>query len=295
MAQTQDNDPVQLKWVSSPDEREEEVPIVIKILTSILIGIIFSSLVVILSNRAFAAAPTIHLFPTTVVENIRQTGETAKAMEKNLKGIIRDLEQHMALYQESGCENADADEGCDQIAAQMGQKYLALLTQMESQFPSMEESVKATRDSLEKRLRQELGKKMTPRDLQKMLMGGRQPAKGPQKAVRTGKLSDKFRQYYKLVALGSKSGAGGSLAAVASEIYLDTREVTELIALTRDEVGRAKLLMELNQMYGLITPEMYEMVAGVKSILFGEAEGEAGIPGPLPGTRDGEYQSPLEM
>jgi hypothetical protein len=60
-------------------------------------------------------------------------------------------------------------------------------------------------------------------------------------------------------------------------------------------VGRAKLLIELNQMYGLITPEMYEMVAGVKSILFGEADAEGEIPGPLPGTGDGEYHSPLEM
>ncbi len=297
MYQIHNDDPVEIQWSLVPEEKEPEIPIIIKILTSVLIGILFSCLIVIFANRAFAStnAPTIHLFPTTVVENIKQTGETAKAMEKNLQEIINNLEQQMAIYKESRCESAEADEGCSQIATQMSEKYLEMLVQMEEQFPAMEESVKVTRDSLEKRLRQELGKKMTPRGLQKMLLGNRKSVKNSQDQIRPGRLSDKFRQYYKLVALGAKSGANGSLAAVASEIYLDSQEVIDLIALTRDEVGRAKLLIELNQMYGLITPEMYEMVAGVKSIIFGEAESEAGIPGPPPGTLEKEYKSPLEM
>ncbi len=291
------DDLINIQWSDIQEEEDPEVPIVIKIMTSMLIGIIISCLVVIFTSRAFAAnqAPTIQLFPTTVVENIKQTGETAKAMEKNLQGIISDLEQQMAIYKESRCESGEGDEGCSQIAARMGEKYLEMLGQMESQLPAMEASVKVTRDSLEKRLRQELGKKMTPRDLQKMLSGSKLSVQPTQDKVRTGRLSDKFRQYYKLVALGSKSGSSGSLAAVASEIYLDSQEVLDLIALTRDEVGRAKLLIELNQMYGLITPEMYEMVSGVKSVIFGESNEDAGIPGPPPGTLVTEYKSPLEM
>jgi hypothetical protein len=88
---------------------------------------------------------------------------------------------------------------------------------------------------------------------------------------------------------------GGSLASVAAEIYLDTQEVQELIALTRDEISRAKLMIDLDQAYGIITPEMFEMVGRVKSILFGETAEEEGVPGPPPGSIQAEYRSPLEM
>ena len=186
-------------------------------------------------------APTIRLFPTTVVENIKATGESARAMEESLQGTIKDLEQQMELYRQSKCEGAEADEGCAEIAKQMGQKYLDMLTRMDSKLPDMEVSVRATRDSLEKRLRTELGRQMTPRGLQKLLANEGRPAPGPRPGPRGGRLSEKFRQYYNLVALGPRGGAGGSLAVVASDIYLDTDEVLNLIAVTRDEIGRARL------------------------------------------------------
>ena len=239
--------------------------------------------------------PTIRLFPTTVVENIKATGETAKAMEDGLQAIISDLEQQMMLYRQSKCDGAEADPGCNEIVKQLGQKYMEMLDRMEAQLPKMETSVQATSDSLEKRIRQELGRKMTPRGLQKMLGGAGTPINRTRGQTRAGRLSEKFTKYYELVALGPRPGAGGSLAAVASEIYLDAREVKDLIALTRDEIGRSKLLVELNQAYGLITPEMFEMVAGVKGVIFGESEGGYGVPGPPPGSTKQDYRSPLEM
>jgi hypothetical protein len=89
--------------------------------------------------------------------------------------------------------------------------------------------------------------------------------------------------------------SSGSLAAVAAEIYLDTQEVQDLIALTRDEISRAKLMIDLDQSYGIITPEMFEMVAQVKTILFGETSEAGAIPGPPPGSTKAEYRSPLEQ
>lgn len=240
-------------------------------------------------------APTIRLFPTTVVENIKQTGETAKAMEDSLQNIINDLEQQMILYRQSKCDGAEVDPGCDEIVKQLGQKYMEMLNRMEEQLPKMELSVQATSDSLEKRIRQELGRKMTPRGLQKMIAGAGKPVRKTQGRTHAGRLSEKFKKYYELVALSPRSAAGGSLAAVASEIYLDTREVQDFIALTRDEIGRSKLLIELNQIYGLITPEMFEMVAGVKGVIFGEGENGYGIPEPPPGSTKQAYRSPLEM
>jgi len=241
-------------------------------------------------------SPTIQLFPTTVVENIKQTGQAAKAMEQDLQSVIDRLNQQEALYIASKCEGAAAEQGCSDIAGQLSQTYLEMLTLMENRLPGMEDSVRATNYSLEKRIRTELGRKTTPRGLQKVL--DRTPQKAtqtPRYTKRSGRLSEKFRQYYQLVAMAPRMGAGGSLASVAAEIYLDTQEVQELIALTRDEISRAKLMIDLDQAYGIITPEMFDMLGRVKSILFGETGEEAGIPGPPPGSTKAEYRSPLEM
>jgi hypothetical protein len=240
--------------------------------------------------------PTIRLFPTTVVENIKHTSEAAKAMEQDLQSVIDRLNQQEELYLASKCEGAAAELGCNDIAGQLSQTYLEMLTLMETRLPGMEDSVRATNASLEKRIRTELGRKTTPRGLQKLLAEApQQSTESPRYKRRAGRLSEKFRQYYKLVAMAPRASSGGSLAAVAAEIYLDTQEVQELIALTRDEISRAKLMIDLDQAYGIITPEMFEMVGRVKSILFGETGLEEGIPGPPPGSTKAEYRSPLEM
>ena len=241
-------------------------------------------------------SPTLRLFPTTVVESIKHTSETAKAMEVDLQSVIERLNQQEALYTASKCEGAEAEQGCKEISSQLSQTYLEMLNLMESRLPDMEDSVRATNISLERRIRKELGRKTTPRGLQKLLektpLRSSQPA--PYKR-RAGRLSEKFRQYYRLVATAPRTGSGGSLAAVAAEIYLDTQEVQDLIALTRDEISRAKLMIDLDQIYGIITPEMFEMVGRVKTIIFGETGEEEGIPDPPQGSMKADYRSPLEM
>jgi hypothetical protein len=260
---------------------------------------IFLAVFIISGGNSLAAAntsPTIRLFPTTVVENIKHTGEAAKAMEADLQAVIDRLNQQEELYTASKCEGADAEPGCSEIAGQLSQTYLEMLDLMEARLPGMEDSVRTTGASLEKRIRKELGHKTTPRGLQKLL------ERTPQKSVESPRykrpsrrLSEKFRQYYNLVAMRPTADSSGSLAAVAAEIYLDTREVQDLIALTRDEISRAKLMIDLDQAYGIITPEMFEMVAQVKTILFGETVEAGAIPGPPPGSTKAEYRSPLEQ
>ena len=46
--------------------------------------------------------------------------------------------------------------------------------------------------------------------------------------------------------------------------------------------------------YGVITPEMQQVVDGVKTILFGEAGQVIELAGPPTGAADDSYQSPLE-
>jgi len=255
------------------------------------------SLLLAASTYAQAEAPTIRLFPTTVVEDLRQTSAVAKEMETGLQEVIGLLDQQQQLYVESKCEGAEEDQGCQRLAKQLGATYLEMLGIMEERLPDMEHTVNNTRLSLEKRLRSELGKKMTPWMLQETLLGGNPrdiTAPSPTLRGRSGmRLSERFKQYYQLVA-SSNSQTDQSLAVLASDIYLDMEETSELIARTREEIARATLIEQLNQSFGTITPEMMDVVGGVKSILFGDEPSLVQIAGPPSANIEQAYRSPLE-
>ena len=102
--------------------------------------------------QAQANSPTIRLFPTTVVEDLKQTSSVAKEMETGLQEVIGRLDQQRELYLGSKCEGAENDPGCQQLGKQIGATYLEMLTIMEERLPDMEHTVNNTRLSLEKRL-----------------------------------------------------------------------------------------------------------------------------------------------
>ena len=160
------------------------------------------------TTAVFANSPTIRLFPTTVVEDLRQTGNVARDMETGLQEVIGRLDQQQQLYQESKCDGAENDSGCQRLAKQIGATYLDMLKVMEERLPDMEHTVNNTRLSLEKSLRSELGKKMTPWTLQETLIGKSastsQANTAPILRGRSGmRLSERFNQYYQLVATSS--------------------------------------------------------------------------------------------
>jgi len=251
------------------------------------------------ANLAYAQAnaPTIRLFPTTVVEDLRQTSSVAREMETGLQEVIGRLDQQQQLYQESKCDGAESDPGCQRLSRQLGATYLEMLGIMEERLPDMEHTVNNTRLSLEKRLRSELGNKMTSWTLQETLLGSNSNSTKPPSPTLRGRsgmrLSERFKQYYQLVATSSSKN-DQSLAVLASDIYLDMDETSELIARTREEIARATLIEQLNQSFGTITPEMMEVVSGVKSILFGDEADYVQVAGPPPGSIEQAYRSPLE-
>ncbi len=255
------------------------------------------AVLLVVTVQALANTPTIRLFPTTVVEDLRQTSSVAKEMETGLQEVIGRLDQQQLLYLESKCEGADSDPGCQRLSRQLGATYLEMLGIMEERLPDMEHTVNNTRLSLEKRLRSELDNKMTSWTLQETLLGGSaeaESAPAPSLRGRSGmRLSERFRQYYQLVA-SSSSKSDQSLAVLASDIYLDMDDTSELIARTREEIARATLIEQLNQSFGTITPEMMEIVGGVKSILFGDEAADYAIAAPPPGSFEQAYRSPLE-
>lgn len=265
----------------------------------LVMSLLTGALLMGVAASAYANTPTIRLFPTTVVEDLRQTGNVARDMETGLQEVIGRLDQQRELYEQSKCDGAENDPGCQRLARQIGASYLDMLTIMEERLPDMEHTVNNTRISLERSLRSELGKKMTSWTLQETLVGKQAAsatsAPSPTLRGRSGmRLSERFKQYYQLVATSGSQG-DQSLAVLASDIYLDMEETSLLIQRTRQEIARATLMEQLNQSFGIITPEMMEVVGGVKSILFGDEESRALVAGPPPGSVEQAYRSPLEQ
>ncbi len=264
-----------------------------------LVWLIFACSLGSVAAFAGSSAPTIKLFPTTVLEEIKHTGNVAAEMETGLQGVIGQLDQQQKLYMDSKCEGNEGDPGCERIARQLGKSYLEMLNVMAEKLPEMETAVNATSASLEKRIRKELGQKKTSWDLQELLIGedgGKDTAsRKPSLRGRSGmRLSDRFSQYYQLVAR-SGGNTNSSLAVIASDIYLDMRETSSLIARTREEISRATLMEQLNQSFGTITPEMQEVVAGVKAILFGEEPEVMPMAIAPTGPANNGYESALQM
>jgi len=252
-----------------------------------------------ISNSAAPTGPVMQLFPSTVIEDIRETGKVAEDMENSIQDVIARLDLQQQLYTESMCAGADQDPGCERIAKQLGASYLEMLNIMSEKLPEMERAVTNTRLSLEKRLREELGQKSTPSSLQDTLLGRVSKTDSSyQPAALRGRsgirLSNRFKQYYDLVAT-RRGGTSQSMAVIASDIYLDMDEASRLIAATQQEISRAALMEQLNQSFGMITPEMSAVVSGVKSILFGESQLDAQIASLPPSVDEQVFVSPLEM
>jgi len=231
-------------------------------------------------------SPRLNLFPSDVTEHLSNTGAVAGAMEESLKTVIHDLDSQQRLYDETGCRGS-GDPGCEAIAKQISEKYSEMLSIMEENLPEMKHAVRATHQGIGKNLRQELGRKTSPAGIQALLSDKAKPK------VFKGRysLSGRFSQYQKMISSGGKN----TLATLAAEIYLDSREVLTMIDLMEADIARQQTVIKLGQMYGTLTPEMMSTVDAVKTVIFGEPEDDSGI---LPTGEEGsaeQFKSPLEM
>ena len=75
------------------------------------LGLLLAASILIYAQTTLANTPTIRLFPTTVVEDLKQTGNVARDMETGLQEVIGRLDQQQQLYEESKCDGAENDPG----------------------------------------------------------------------------------------------------------------------------------------------------------------------------------------
>jgi hypothetical protein len=257
----------------------------------------------LLANWAFAidpkpgdARPRVNLFPTSVVESLSQTSRAARDMEGSMYEVVAKLEKQKQAYDSTRCGNSD-DAGCVQLRKAIRGSYKEMLDVMQASIPEMRDSLDTTVDSMGSSLRGEIGRKMTPGDVQRILGGRTSSVQGMPAAVSTpnrqGKLSRMFSRYYELVKRGGRQA--DALPVLASQIYLDSMQSLYYLDLIEAEIGSQSTELVLELEWGELTDQISSTVTDVKTLLWGDEDQsrdilEVGLSEPNP---EDEYQDLL--
>lgn len=230
-------------------------------------------------NTPAEVRPKINLFPTSVVENLSETSRAARDMENGMYEVVAKLEKQKHAYESTHCENS-SDPGCLQLRKAIRASYKDMLDVMQSSIPKMRNSLDATADSMGTSLRSEIGRKMTPGDVQRILAGRTASVQGmgpmPSAGSRQGKLSKMFSRYYELVKRGGQQS--DALPVLASQIYMDSMQSLYFLDLIEAEIGSQSTELVLELEWGELTDQISATVTDVKSLLWGEVDQTREIP-----------------
>ncbi len=222
--------------------------------------------------------PRINLFPTSVVESLSETSRAARDMESGMYEVVTRLEQQTEAYRSTGCDGSE-DRGCVELRKSIRGTYREMLDVMQASIPQMRQSLDTTVDSMGGSLRGEIGRKMTPADVQRVL-GGRSVGTEAMNSAspgsaRQGKLSRMFSRYYELVKRGG--GQSDALPVLASQIYLDSVQSLYFLDLIEAEIGSQSTELVLELEWGELTDQISATVTDVKALLWGEVDQSAEI------------------
>ena len=232
-----------------------------------------SSLAAAVPKSSAEVRPRINLFPTSVVENLSETSRAARDMESDMYEVVQRLDKQKQAYESTHCENSD-DPGCIQLRKAIRGSYKDMLDVMQASIPEMRGSLDATVDSMGTSLRAEIGRKMTPADVQRILGGRATTVSGLSPASsgvsRQGKLSQMFSRYYELVRRGGKQS--DALPVLASQIYLDSMQSIYFLDLIEAEIGSQSTELVLELEWGELTDQITATVSDVKTLLWGDVD-----------------------
>ncbi|MEP5763179.1 MAG: hypothetical protein ABJ308_01230 [Halieaceae bacterium] len=217
--------------------------------------------------------PRINLFPTSVVESLSETSRAAREMESGMYEVVARLDKQQQAYASTHCEGSD-DKGCLQLRKAIRGSYKDMLGVMQESIPQMRNTLDSTANSMGTSLRSEIGRKMTPGDVQRVLAG--RSASSPAmpgvstSPARQGKLSKMFSRYYELVKRGGKQA--DALPVLASQIYLDSMQSLYFLDLIEAEIGSQSTELVLELEWGELTDQISATVTDVKTLLWGDTD-----------------------
>jgi hypothetical protein len=224
-------------------------------------------------QQASQGRPKINLFPTSVVESLSETSRAARDMESSMYEVVAKLDKQKQAYESTGCENSE-DTGCVQLRKAIRGSYKEMLDVMQQSIPRMRASLDTTASSMGSSLRSEIGRKMTPGDVQRILAGRSASSKGAPPLstdpARQGKLSKMFSRYYELVKRGGRQA--DALPVLASRIYLDSMQSMYYLELIEAEIGSQSTELVLELEWGELTDQISATVTDVKALLWGDTD-----------------------
>ncbi len=232
--------------------------------------------------------PRINLFPTSVVESLSETSRAARNMESGMYAVVAKLDKQQRAYASTHCEGSD-DKGCVQLRKAIRGTYKEMLGVMQKSIPEIRSTLDTTANTMGASLRSEIGRKMTPGDVQRILAGRSATSQAIPSASRSparqGKLSKMFSRYYELVKRGGKQA--DALPVLASQIYLDSMESLYFLDLIEAEIGSQSTELVLELEWGELTDQISATVTDVKALLWGETDRsedilEVGLEEPAP-------------
>ena len=217
--------------------------------------------------------PRINLFPTSVVESLSETSRAAREMESGMYEVVAKLEKQQKAYTSTRCEGSE-DKGCVQLRKAIRGTYKEMLGVMQKSIPEIRTTLDNTANSMGASLRSEIGRKMTPGDVQRILAGRSASSQGvpsvTNSPARQGKLSKMFSRYYELVKRGGKQA--DALPVLASQIYLDSMQSLYFLDLIEAEIGSQSTELVLELEWGELTDQISATVTDVKALLWGETD-----------------------
>jgi hypothetical protein len=231
------------------------------------------SLAEALPQQASETRPKINLFPTSVVESLSETSRAARDMESSMYEVVAKLDKQKQAFESTHCENSE-DAGCVQLRKAIRGTYKEMLDVMQQSIPRMRSSLDITASSMGASLRSEIGRKMTPGDVQRILAGRSASTRGAAafnaNPSRQGKLSKMFSRYYELVKRGGRQA--DALPVLASQIYLDSMQSMYYLELIEAEIGSQSTELVLELEWGELTDQISATVTDVKTLLWGETD-----------------------
>ena len=216
--------------------------------------------------------PAVNLFTPVSIESLSETSRSARELESSLESLISKLEAQANLYEAADCA-VTYDNGCQKLRRGMKQTYKSLLTEMQEHLPDIRISIERTRDSLAERMQSELGRKMTPGDLQRLVSGRSETTNSAGRGLqntRGSRLSGLFEGYYKLVK--RNSGSNSTSTVLAAQLYIDSVNSATYLDLIEAEIDsqHTELLLELEWVE--LTDQMNGTVDNVKTFLWGSTD-----------------------
>ena len=255
----------------------------------------YSLLLFILCIPATHAAegPAVSLLPSGVRANLNYARERTEEMSKQLGPVITDLQTQFETYQSMSCEGAGG-EGCQQIKMNIARKFTQLVTAVSETLPEVEKVIQNTLDDLGKRLSSEVGRKMTPREVQRRLAKTEEFIADKTNSRATGGrlgVAGHFKRLYQLVSSNSRNQDPMLLSA---GIYQELKEAAQYVRLTRIKVDAHRIITDVEgDFLGGLDSAAVDVVNGVKALLYGEVDDADFIPEEPP-TAEESFQSPYE-